>query len=190
MIFALPQYNYKLNYLSFHGFLTYHLLPQPASENNPFSSPRSISFLIMLIRCSLQSRLWIRFVCRWLAQLWVEYGIQFCKARDTSERLQSRRPPSFPSPLPPLKSCPCTCPEIRKSYWCLKYGWPISAKGDIYDFLSTLMHANDGPFDKRREERKKKSIRLSVHLTAELWDCSWFARESLGYLMMFGNVFT
>ena len=33
---------------------------------------------------------------------------------------------SFPQQLP----CPCTCPELRKCYWCLKYSWPISAKRD------------------------------------------------------------
>lgn len=35
-------------------------------------------------------------------------------------------PTSFPQQSP----CPCTCPEIRKCYWCLKFSWPISAKRD------------------------------------------------------------
>lgn len=106
---------------------------------------------------------------------------------------------AIPNFLPP-QAYPCTCPEIRKSYWCLKYSWPISARTDRGLYFPSICF----PFNphackwrpiwymlgRKGGKKKKKSTRLSVHLTAELWECSWFAQEILGYLMMFWNVFT
>lgn len=159
MTFDLSQFKYKANSLSLSCLDTDRPV-SPTSRWKQSSSSRSISSVIMLIRFSLQSQLWIGYVCWWLAPLpsSAVSGIQYRAVnRQYKERMQSHQLPPHPH-----KACPCTCPEIRKSYWCLKYSWPISVKSDRgciflqYVLLSTLLHANDDSLDLKKIKNKIK----------------------------------
>lgn len=111
---------------------------------------------------------------------WIQY-----RAVDTRNVGETRWPPHTPT-LP--WACPCTCPAIRKSYWCLKYSWPISVQGrstpyfplNMFSFQPSYMQmtahlidAVEGEKERRRGVVKKKEHSLICSFNC--WTFEWAA---------------